>query len=213
MCKNKNKSSNFEAAANMQEVEQPLVSAQEVIAEVIARVGETEMVPVNTVRKAPMVVAETVEITSATERKHLVKSAALVSIGNLGSSLLGMVRQIVVASLGAPVAASLSAAITPVNNFYQLLINGSIDGALVPVFNDYAAPERRQEMRRVVFTIVNLILIIALIASIAYVLIAPWFINSLVSGYNASDRTLTLQYSQIIFFSLVVLGPFAVLLY
>jgi putative peptidoglycan lipid II flippase len=182
--------------------------------EVVVAADDAAMVPTGILEKAPGAVVETVETSSSTERKHLVRSAALVSVGNLGSSLLGMVRQItVVTSLGSGRAGDFNAALTPVNNFYQLLVNGSTDGALVPVFNEYAAIEKRQEMRRVVFTVVNLVLIIALITSCAYFLISPWFMNILVSGYpHQSDRDLALHFSQIIFFSLVFLGPFAVLL-
>ncbi len=181
--------------------------------EVIPRVEDTTTTPVGIVGQAPAAIVETTEATPTTGRGHIVKSAALVSIGNLGSSVLGMVRQIAVTSLlGASIAGSFNAAITPINTFYQLLVNGSTDGALIPVFNDYAAPEKRQEMRRVVFTVVNLILIIAVIASIIYVFVSPWLINILLSQSPASDKALTLQFSQIIFFSLVVLGPFAVLL-
>lgn len=153
-----------------------------------------------------------VELITITERRHLMRSAVLVSIGNLGSSVLGMVRQIVVTSLGASIASPFNAALAPVNNFYQLLINGSTDGALIPVFNDYASIENRYEMRRIVFTVVNLILIISVVTSLGYQLISPWFVNALISGYPGADKALTLQYSQIIFFSLVALGPFAVLL-
>jgi putative peptidoglycan lipid II flippase len=174
--------------------------------------AETTADPASLVEPSPATAVETAPPAHTTERRHLVKSAALVSIGNLGSSLLGMVRQIVVTSQGNAIAAPFNAALAPVNNFYQLLVNGSTDGALIPVFNDYASPERRLEMRRVVFTVVNLILIIAVIASLGYLLISPWFVDALVSGYQGADKALTLQYSQIIFFSLVVLGPFAVLL-
>lgn len=159
------------------------------------------------------VIAETAQTAQVSERRHVVKSAALVSIGNLGSSVMGMVRQIVVTWLGKSFAGPFNAALTPANSFYQLLINGSVSGALVPTFNDYAAPEKREEMRRVVFTVVNLILLLALLASVGYLLIAPWFVDFLVQGYkNQADKVLTLQYSQIIFFSLMALGPFAVLL-
>jgi putative peptidoglycan lipid II flippase len=181
--------------------------------EIVPAIEEAATVPTGIFEMAPVVVTETTSATPISERGHLMRSAALVSVGNLGSSLLGMVRQIVVTGLGPAIAGPFNAALTPANNFFQLLINGSVSGALVPTFNDYAAPEKRQEMRRVVFTIVNLILIIALLASIGYALIAPWFINILVQGYShQSDKLLTLQYSQIIFFSLVALGPFAVLL-
>ena len=181
--------------------------------EFIPLIESAATTPTGIVEQTPMIALETTQTTQATERRHLVRSAALVSVGNLGSSLMGMVRQIVVAGLGPGIAGPFNAALTPANNFFQLLINGSVSGALVPTFNDYAAPEKRQEMRRIVFTLVNLILLLALVASICYALIAPWFINVLVQGYGKqSDKLLTLQYSQIIFFSLVALGPFAVLL-
>lgn len=181
--------------------------------ETVPLVEEAAPVPTGSLEQVPLVPAETAAVPVTSERGHLVRSAALVSIGNLGSSLIGMVRQIVVTWLGPAIAGPFNAALTPANNFFQLLINGSVSGALVPTFNDYAAPEKRQEMRRVVFTVLNLILLVALAASIGYALIAPWFVNVLVPGYNQqADKMLTLHYSQIIFFSLVALGPFAVLL-
>src|SRR5258708_1848596 len=205
------------------EVEEPQITGEETPVPVMK---EARVVIIDTARAgaeeliAPVAVIEEVPLTESatlgapiTERRQLVKSAALVSIGNLGSSLMGMARQIVVASLGPSIGGPFNAALAPANNFFQLLINGSVSGALVPTFNDYAAPEKRQEMRRVVFTVVNLIFLLALVASVGYVLIAPWFINVLVQGYShQSDKLLTLQYSQIIFFSLAALGPFAVLL-
>jgi putative peptidoglycan lipid II flippase len=209
------KAASTSTIAPVEEITLPVEKTSDVeapIEEVIPQVEDAAASPTGIVEKAPGVVIETTETPPKSGRGHIVKSAALVSIGNLGSSLLGMVRQIVVTSLGSGIAGSFNAAITPINNFYQLLVNGSTDGALIPVFNDYAAPEKRQEMRRVVFTVVNLILIIALISSLIYILIAPQFLNALVSKYPASDKALTLLFSQIIFFSLVVLGPFAVLL-
>lgn len=180
--------------------------------EVIPAVEDAAAIPTGIVEKSPVVLEETSQASSKAERGHLVRSAALVSIGNLGSSLLGMVRQIAVTGLGPSIAGPFNAALSPVNNFYQLLVNGSTDGALIPVFNEYAAPEKKEEGRRVIFTVVNLVLIISVIASIGYVFLAPSFVNILVSGYAGADRTLTLHFSQVIFFSMVVLGPFAVLL-
>ncbi len=179
----------------------------------IARINEEEAtLPVAIIEEAPATVESATVSAPASERRHLVKSAALVSVGNLGSSLVGMMRQIVVTSLGTAISTPFNAALAPANNFFQLLINGSVSGALVPTFNDYAAPEKRQELRRLIFTLVNLVLIIALASAIGYALIAPWFINVLVSGYPPEEKLLTLQYSQIIFFSLAALGPFAVLM-
>ncbi len=146
------------------------------------------------------------------ERRHIVKSASLVMLGNLGSSAMGMVRQIVVAALGSSIAGPFNSAISPAQTFNDFLINGSINGALIPTFNDYAAPEKRDELRRVVFTIVNLVFLIMLTAAIIFLFIAPWFITTIqVPGYTASEKQLTIQFARIIFFSLLALGPFAVL--
>ncbi|HKV60157.1 MAG TPA: lipid II flippase MurJ [Ktedonobacteraceae bacterium] len=146
------------------------------------------------------------------ERRQIARSASLVMLGNLGSSLLGMVRQIVVAALGSDVGGPFNAAILPARTLNDLLANGSVSGALIPTFNDYAAPEKRDELRRIVFTLVNLLLLVTFVFSIIYLFIAPHFIDLLVSGFSAPDKQLTLIYSQIIFFSLMALAPFAILL-
>ncbi len=158
------------------------------------------------------ILEETAEKALPSERRHIVKSATLVMLGNLGSSSMGMVRQIVVAALGSSVAAPFTSAISPAQTFNDFLINGSINGALIPTFNDFAAPEKRDELRRVVFTIVNLVLIIMLVAAIIFLFIAPWFVATIqVPGYTAQEKVLTTQFARIIFFSLLALGPFAVL--
>lgn len=158
------------------------------------------------------IVEETAEKAGPSERRHIVKSATLVMLGNLGSSVMGMVRQIVVAALGSSIAGPFTSAISPAQTFNDLLINGSINGALIPTFNDYAAPEKREELRRVVFTIVNLVLITMSVAAIVFLFIAPWFVATIqVPGYTTQEKVLTTQFARIIFFSLLALGPFAVL--
>src|SRR6266436_4882066 len=147
------------------------------------------------------------------ERREIAKSASLVMLGNLGSSIMGMVRQIVVAATGTPVAGPFNSALLPAQTFNDFLVNGSVSGALIPTFNDYSAPDKRNELRRLVFTIVNLVLLVMFCVGVIFVLISPWFVdNILVPGYPADQKQLTLQFAQIIFFSLLALGPFAVLL-
>ena len=147
------------------------------------------------------------------ERREIAKSASLVMLGNLGSSVMGMVRQIVVAATGASIAGPFYSALLPAQTFNDFLVNGSVFGALIPTFNDYSAPEKRNELRRLVFTIVNLVLLVMFCAGVIFVLISPWFVDTiLVPGYPPDQKQLTLQFAQIIFFSLLALGPFAVLL-
>src|SRR6266567_8849021 len=158
------------------------------------------------------IIEDTAEAAVPGERRHIVKSATLVMLGNLGSSLMGMIRQQVVASLGSNIGAPFTSAISPAQTFNDFLINGSINGALIPTFNDYAAAEKRDELRRLVFTMVNLVFIIMLVAAIGFLFISAWFVpNVQVRGYTAQEKLLTIQYARIIFFSLLALGPFAIL--
>ncbi len=153
------------------------------------------------------------EESQPSERRQIVKSAGFVMLGNLGSSVLGMVRQIVISRFGSPFVASFSAALLPAQTFNDFLVNGSVSGALIPTFTDYATPEKRTELRRLVFTLVNLIGIIMLLASLCFLFfLSPVFVNIILKHYKPEDQALTLHLSQIIFFSLVALGPFAVLL-
>ena len=160
-----------------------------------------------------LIVEESTEQALSSERRHIAKSATLVMLGNLGSSIMGMVRQIVVVALGVSVAGPFNSALLPAQTFNDFLVNGSVPGALIPTFNDYAAPEKRDELRRLVFTLVNLVILIVFIAAIIFLFVSPWFVKGfLVTGYTEEQKQLTLQFSQIIFFSLLALAPFAVLL-
>jgi len=207
------KSPNIQPTTPAEAVEVPVVDTVPV-----AMAGATKAAP----EPAPIPqLAETAQgETLPGERRHIVRSATLVMLGNLGSSLMGMVRQIAVASLGSNIAAPFLSALSPAQTFNDFLINGSINGALIPTFNDYAAPEKREELRRLVFTIVNIVLIIMAVAAVVFLFIASWFIETIVPGYNrliilsghtVNQIQLALHFAQIIFFSLLALGPFAVL--
>ena len=104
------------------------------------------------------------------------RSATLVMLGNLGSSLFGMVRQFVVAALGASISGPFLAASSSAQTFNDFLVNGSVNGALIPTFNDYAAPEHRDELRRIVFTVLNLVLIDHGGSHVVFLFISPWFV-------------------------------------
>ena len=157
-------------------------------------------------------VEEVAEKAVPSERREIAKSASLVMLGNLGSSVLGMVRQIVITAIGSNIGGPFNAALLPARTFNDFLVNGSVSGALIPTFNDYAAPEKRDELRRIVFTIVNLLLVVIFAFAVVYLVISPHFVDFLVSGFSGDQKRLTLLYSQIVFFSLLALGPFAVLL-
>jgi putative peptidoglycan lipid II flippase len=146
------------------------------------------------------------------EHHQVVKSASLVMLGNLSSSLMGMVRQIMVSATGTAISGPFFVALSPAQKFNDLLVNGSVQGALIPTFNDYAAPEKQEELRRLVFTLINLVLLIMAAASIIFFFAAPWVVSHTEArGFTAQEKLLAIHFAQIIFFSLLILGPFAIL--
>jgi putative peptidoglycan lipid II flippase len=181
---------------------------EEIIADVASEVREEQ----SQVEQGTTSDSQHIEKQKSSDRRELVKSASLVSIGNFGSSVLGMLRQTFIASTGAAISGPFLAAISPAQKFNDFVINGSVPGALIPTFNDYAAAEKREELRRLVFTLVNLVFLIMAGASVVFFFIAPWLVNHvLATKFAAHEQVLTLQFAQIIFLSLLALGPFAVL--
>src|SRR6266550_2626051 len=110
-------------------------------------------------QSSDLIVEASPEQPLVSERRHIAKSASLVMLGNLGSSIMGMVRQIAVAALGVNIAGPFNSALLPAQTFNDFLVNGSVPGALIPTFTDYSTPEKRHELRRLVFTLVNLVVI------------------------------------------------------
>jgi len=177
-------------------------------------IEERPAAPEASVETTEILVEPPAEVVEArpSERREIIRSATLVMLGNLGSSLIGMVRQSFIAATSTAIAAAFTTGLSPAQKFNDFLVNGSVPGALIPTFNDYAGPDKREELRRLVFTIVNLVALIMALAAVGFLFIAPWFVNSfLASGYTSENKLLTVNFARIIFFSLIALGPFAVL--
>ncbi len=147
----------------------------------------------------------------ANTNRRLVKAATLIMIGNLLSSLLGMVRLQVISGLfgqGEETGAFFAALKIP-QQFFDLLVGGAISGALIPTFVDYSAPQKRRELWRVFSTILNLVAIVTAIVTVLLILLAPLYLGLLVQ-YQGASFTLTVNLTRIILPSLFILGLFAV---
>ncbi|MBI5290621.1 MAG: murein biosynthesis integral membrane protein MurJ [Chloroflexi bacterium] len=92
------------------------------------------------------------------ELPAIARSASIIALGNVASRVLGLVRETVKAHLfGASrqVDALNVALILPIQ-IYELVTGGIVNSALVPVFSDYTAPERRAELWQVASTLLTL---------------------------------------------------------
>ena len=112
----------------------------------------------------------------------IARAAAIVGLGNVASRVMGMAREIVKADLfGATgqVSAFEVAAIVP-TMLYDLIVGGMVSSALVPVFSDYAAPERRDELWRLVSIVIGLVVGVLALVVLLVELFAPqvaWLIS------------------------------------
>jgi putative peptidoglycan lipid II flippase len=96
------------------------------------------------------------------EGQQIARAAVIVALGNVSSRVLGLVRETVISHLfGATgmVSAFRVASIVP-TMVYDLLIGGMISAALVPVFTDYTAPSKRDELWRLAAALFSLVAIV-----------------------------------------------------
>lgn len=134
-------------------------------------------------------------------------AALLIAAGNIASRLIGVVREAVIAGLfgrGADVAAFTAASAVP-TIVYDLLVNGAISAALVPVFSAYAE-EDESVFWRVAATVINLAL--GSIALVVGFLIwqAPAVVTVLAGGFEPELREQTIVMTRLLLPSVFFMG-------
>ncbi len=125
------------------------------------------------------------------EEKSISKAAGIVGLCTLLSRVLGLVRDIVVATLfGSGMAAdAFFVAFRIPNLLRRLFAEGSLTIAFIPVFTEYLATRSKQEafdLARTVLTVLSLILVIVTLLG---VLGAPWIVRIQAFGFETGgDR-------------------------
>jgi putative peptidoglycan lipid II flippase len=134
------------------------------------------------------------EQTTPREDVRVTQAAGILSLGNLASRVLGLVRGMVKAYLfgaGGDVSA-LDAALRIPTMIYDLLVGGVLSSTFVPVFHDYAAPERRAELWRLLSILVSITLVILSIVVLIGEILAPQLISLQVGGLSQDDQDLAI---------------------
>ncbi len=89
----------------------------------------------------------------------LARSAGVVGVGNIASRLIGLARDTITSwyfgSSGELSAFNLAARVPTM--IYDLLVGGMLSAALVPVFSEYASPQRRWELARIASAMLTMI--------------------------------------------------------
>lgn len=134
-------------------------------------------------------------------------AALLIAAGNIASRLVGVVREAVIAGLfgrGADVAAFTAASAIP-TIVYDLLVNGAISAALVPVFSAYAE-EDEAAFWRVAATVVNLALG-AIALTVGFLIWqAPAAVTLLAGGFDPDLREQTIVMTRLLLPSVFFMG-------
>jgi len=138
----------------------------------------------------------------------IAKAAGLLSLGNVASRVLGLVRQTVIADLfgASPYVSAFVAAARVPTMIYDLLIGGLLSSALVPVFSDYASPQKRQELWRIFSIVVSLAVVVLSLIVILLELFAPQVAWLLGSGFDPQLRAVTTKMIRIILPAVLFFG-------
>jgi len=129
---------------------------------------------------------------SPTPDHSLARSATLLSIGNIASRVLGLVREMVINSIFGPsglVSAFTVASFVP-TMLYDFLVGGMLSAALVPVLSDYARPERRVELVRLAGALISLLGVTLAGVVLLLQISAPQVAWLLAGGFDDLDPTL-----------------------
>lgn len=126
------------------------------------------------------------------ENSGIVRAAAILAAGNVASRIMGLAREITKANLfgSSPLLAAYQAAAYVPTSLFDLIIGGMVNSSLVPVFSDYAARERRDELWQVVSMVLSAATLV-LLAVVAIVLALAPQVAWLVGTVNFTEPDLS----------------------
>ncbi|NWF69959.1 MAG: murein biosynthesis integral membrane protein MurJ [Chloroflexi bacterium] len=160
----------------------------------------------NTTEHSP---AETQQATNA----RVARATGVLALGNISSRVLGLAREVVLSNLfgaGAAVDAY-RVAVNIITAFYDLLIGGHVNGALIPVLSEVLARKGRNELWRLVSILCSLVTVALALLVIAIVVFAPQIVTLNGSGFDAETTRLAIDLLRLTAPALLFLSLFAVL--
>jgi putative peptidoglycan lipid II flippase len=124
--------------------------------------------------------------------RRIAIAALLIAVGNIASRVIGLARESVIAGYfeRSDAAAAFIAASTIPTVIYDLLINGAISAALVPVFSEYAEGDEAT-FWRIASSVINLALLVVALVTALVIWQAPLAVAVLAGGFAAGLREQT----------------------
>jgi putative peptidoglycan lipid II flippase len=136
------------------------------------------------------------------------RAAGIVASGNVASRILGLFRVTLIAGLfGATgLVSAYQIAVTVPTMVYDLLVGGLLSSALVPVFSEYAAAKNREELSRLVSTVLGVAAAMLVIVIVAIEVFAPQIAWLLGGGLPPELRAVATRSIRIVAVALFFLG-------
>lgn len=123
---------------------------------------------------------------------RLARNAGVLFLGNMGSRVLGLVREMVIAyyfGASGQVSAFRVAAQVP-TLLYEFLVGGMLSAALVPVLSEYLRTRTREEFARLAGTLIGVFSVVLAVVVIMLEFTAPLVAQLLAGGFDEFDPTL-----------------------
>ncbi|MBI5956372.1 MAG: murein biosynthesis integral membrane protein MurJ, partial [Chloroflexi bacterium] len=145
-------------------------------------------------------------------RERIARSASIISLGNLASRLLGLVRdQLIAAIFGRGAATDVFVVASQVSTaLYDLLVGNALSSALVPVFSERVGDADRRRLWRLVSGVLNLALAVTAVGVALLVVLAPWVVEIVGGGFSAEVKALALGPTRIALLAVVAMAAAAV---
>lgn len=143
-------------------------------------------------------------------KRSLVKSTGVIALATAVSRVLGFVRDIVMANFfGTSMAAqAFVVAFRIPNSLRDLVGEGAMNAAIVPVLSGYAAGGDRTEFLRVSRVLCNIFLAVLVALTAAGIALSPLIVRLIAPGFTAEPEkfALTVTLNRVIFPYLVLIG-------
>ncbi len=150
---------------------------------------------------------------SSSGGRGIARAAIIVSLGNIASRVLGLLRDNRNAyffGASGQMSAFEAASLVP-KNIYELLVGGMVSAALVPIFSEYASREDRTELWRLLSIMLSLVLVVLGGFLLLAEVVAPLLPSVLVTGFDLPLRELTTHLIRVISPAVIFFGVSGVL--
>jgi len=147
-------------------------------------------------------------VAAPSEVGELARSAGINAAGNIGSRVLGLAREALIAgTFGATAATSAWDAVSGIPKMvYELLVGGMLSAALVPVLSEYATPERKEELDRILSLLLSLGGIVLVVTVLLLELTAGPVTALLLPGLDPATRALGVRLTRLIVPAVLIYG-------